>query len=214
MKPLSAHDIVRIWELGLAQGPIDRALTILAPAFPELAREEIARLSLGQLNARLFDVRERLLGPDLNCYAECPRCRERLEFTIAVSAIRSVGPVVPEGQQQEMSIEGLDLRFRLLNSLDLKALTEATDKGAMRRLLAARCVLDARREGEEIPRDQLPETVITALAARLSECDPDAEVLLDLECPSCKNGWQTALDIVGFFWNELSAQVKRLLSEV
>lgn len=214
MKPLSAHDIVRIWELGLAQGPIDRALTILSPAFPELTREEMSRLSLGQLNAHLFDVRERLLGPEMNCYAECPRCKQGLEFTIAVSAIRGEGSVEPKEQEQELSIEGYELRFRLLNSLDLKAVVDAPDKKAMRRMLAARCVLEARREGKEISSDQLPEMVITGLAARLSECDSKAEVLLDLACPSCKNRWQTALDMAGFFWNELSAQVRRLLGEV
>ena len=213
MKPLSAADVVRIWEMGLAQGPIDRALTILSPAFPELTREEMARLSLGQLNAHLFDVRERLLGSEMNCYAECPQCKEGLEFIIAVSAIRG-GAVEPKEQEQELSIEGYELRFRLLNTLDLKAVAGVPDKEAMRRMLAARCVLEARREGEEISGEQLPETVITGLAARLSEYDAKAEVLLDLECPSCKNRWQTALDIAGFFWNELSAQVRRLLGEV
>jgi hypothetical protein len=214
MKPLSANDIVRIWELGLAQGPIDRALTMLSPAHPELTREEMSGLSLGQLNGHLLDVRERLLGPDMNCYAECPRCSERLEFAVAVSAIRGGASVEPRAQEQELSIEGYDLRFRLLNSLDLKTVCEASDKKAMRRLMAARCVLEARREGEQITGDQLPDSIITGLAARLSECDPEAEVLLDLECPSCKGRWQMVLDIAGFFWTELSAQARRLLGEV
>jgi len=214
MKPISAHDIVRIWELGIGQGPIDRALTILSPAFPELTREEMLRLSLGQLNAHLLDVRERLLGPEMNCYAECLQCKQGIEFTVAVSTIRGGGSVEPKEQEQELSIEGYELRFRLLNSLDLKAVAEAPDKKAMRRILAARCVLEAHREGKEISGEQLPEMVITGLAARLSECDSKAEVLLDLECPSCKNRWQTSLDIAGFFWNELSGQARRLLGEV
>src|SRR5215210_1154850 len=102
MKPLSAHDIVRIWEVGLAQGQIDRALTMLSAALPELTREEIYSLSLGKLNGHLLDVRERLLGPDMNCYAECPRCSERLEFTVAVSSIRGGSPVEPKAQEQEL----------------------------------------------------------------------------------------------------------------
>src|SRR5215216_2256502 len=127
MKPLSAADIVRIWELGIAQSPMDRALTILSPAFPELTREELSRLSLGQLNAHLFDVRERLLGPEMSCYAECPHCTQGLEFMIAVSDIRGAGSVEPKQQEQELSIEGYELRFRLLNSLDLKTVAEAPD---------------------------------------------------------------------------------------
>ena len=192
--------MVRIWELGLAQGPYDRAITILAPAFPEMTREELHRLSLGQLHAQLLTLRESLLGPDMHGYAECPRCSERIEFTIAVASIRGEGPPESRGQEYELSVEGYDVRFRLLNSLDLKAAAEVSDREAIRRLLAERCVLEARREGKEISVDLLPEAVTRGLAARLSECDPEAEVLLDLQCPSCSNRWQITFEIAGFFW--------------
>ena len=46
MRPLSAHDLLRVWELGEDQHPLDRALTILATACPELTWDELATLSI------------------------------------------------------------------------------------------------------------------------------------------------------------------------
>ena len=116
--------------------------------------------------------------------------------------------------EKELVIDGCSVRFRPLNSLDLEACAEVEEKQALRRLLFARCVIEARHEGREIAAHHLPEPVIAGLAARLSECDPQAEVLLDLECPSCKHRWQTALDVAGFLWDELVVQARRLLREV
>ena len=44
--------------------------------------------------------------------------------------------------------------------------------------------------------------------------DPQAEVLLDLDCPACNHRWQILFDIASFFYAEVSAYAKRLLREV
>ena len=81
-------------------------------------------------------------------------------------------------------------------------------------LLVRRCVSQALRDGTEVTVETLPEMVITALSTRIAESDPQAEVQLDLTCPSCAHRWQLTFDIVSFFWMEISAQAKRLLREV
>ena len=53
-----------------------------------------------------------------------------------------------------------------------------------------------------------------ALAGRLGELDPLAEVLIDLRCEVCGAQWQALFDTVTFFWNELHARSRRLLQEV
>jgi hypothetical protein len=179
-----------------------------------MTRAELYRLSLGQLHAHLLTLRESLLGPDMQGYAECPHCGERLEFNLAVEAIRAETPAVPRRQEYKLAVEGYELRFRLLNSLDLKAAAEVADQAAIRRHLVERCVLSVRQQADEIAVAGLPESVIANLAERLSEDDPDAEVLLDLQCPSCRHDWQLSFDIVGFFWTELSVLARRLLGEV
>jgi hypothetical protein len=87
-----------------------------------------------------------------------------------------------------------------------------------RMMLARRCLLGARRgepraEPVELP-DELPEQLMSELAARMIEHDPQAEVLLDLDCPACGHSWLVVFDIASFLWGEISALARRLLRDV
>ena len=214
MRPLSAQDLLRVWEVGETQHPLDRALTLLAVACPELTWDELAALSVGQRDARLFTIREQTSGPRLNGFAECPRCAERLEFDVAVADLRVAADPDEEEEARELVTDGLVLRFRLPNSRDLAALLGCQDPAVARSLLVQRCVLHASRDGTAVAGSELPAKAISRLAKRMAECDPQAEVLLGLRCPACDHAWQALFDIVTFFWAELVAQAKRLLCEV
>jgi hypothetical protein len=214
MRPLTAADIIRVWESGDRQDAAACAVNMLAAAFPEKRGEELWRLSLGQRNERLLGVREQLFGSELNAFSECLNCGAQLEFTLSVDALRSAGFVAASDTGFELEAEGYVLRFRLLDSLDLRAAAAAPDVSAARRLLAARCVLAMHRETETLTAAELPDTVIDRLATRLAECDPQAEVLIDLACPACERSWQVPFDIASFIYTEISAQARRLLREV
>jgi hypothetical protein len=214
MRPLSAYDLLRVWEVGEDQHPLDRALTLLAAACPELTLDELAALSIGQRDARLLTVRELTSGPRLNGFVECPRCAERLEFDVSVGDLRLAEDSEMEEEAWELVTGALALRFRLPNSRDLATVLGSQDPSAARNLLVQRCVLEASRDGVSVAANELPADVIAGLARRMSECDPQAEVLLDLRCPMCDHAWQVLFDIVTFFWAELAAQAKRLLREV
>jgi hypothetical protein len=214
MRPLSAYDLLRVWEVGEDQHPLDRALTLLAVACPEQTWDELAALSVGQRDARLLALREWTCGPRLNGFAECPRCAEGLEFEVAVADLRVAAELDAEEEARELVIDGLALRFRLPNSRDLAAVLDCQDPAAVRSLLVQRCVLEANRDEAPVAGSELPAEAISRLARRMAECDPQAEVLLDLRCPACEHGWQALFDIVAFFWAELAAQARRLLREV
>ena len=117
-------------------------------------------------------------------------------------------------KENELSVEKFNLRFRLLNSLDLAAVVNCKDITIARSLLVQRCVLQASRDGIVTSPKELPEEIINKLVARLAECDLQSEVLLNLVCPACAHNWQMIFDIVSFFWTEISTQAKRLLREV
>jgi hypothetical protein len=213
MRTLSAHDLLRIWEVGEDQHPLDRALTILATACPDLTWDDLAALSIGERDARLLAIRERTYGPRLEGFVECPRCSESLEFDVRVADLRATEPAAGE-RALELASDGIELRFRLPDSRDLAAVMGCGDLAAAHDLLIQRCVLEARREGKPLSGSELPAEVAAEISRSMSEHDPQAEVLLDLSCPSCHNRWQALFDIVTFFWTELSAQAQRLLREV
>ena len=199
MRLFSAHDLLRVWEVGADQHPLERALTLLAAACPDLTWDELAALTIGERDRRLLTLREQTSGPRLNGFAECPKCAERLEFDVSVADLRVADSDAAE-EAPELVTEGLVLRFRLPDSRDLADVLGAQDLDAARNLLVRRCVVEASRDGVPVAAGDLPAEAIATLAQRMAELDPQAEVLLDLRCPACEHAWQVLFDIVAFFW--------------
>ena len=213
MRYFSAHDLLKVWETGEDQHPVDRALTLLSFACADRTRDELAALSVGQRDGYLLDLRERLLGPELNARSRCPKCAEHLEFAVTVGDLRVTEPDVGE-HAQKFTENGFEFLFRLPNSRDLAAVVGCRKPAMARSLLARRCVLRASRDGTTVDVEELPAEAIGGLARRMAEGDPQAEVLLDLRCPACDHGWRAPFDILDYLWTELSARAKKLLYEV
>lgn len=211
MQALSALDLVQMWEWGQDKHPVDRALGLLLLAQPELQPEQAAALSVGQRNTRLLTLREQTLGATLNGYAECPQCKEKLEFNVAVSAIRQPEPTK---QEFDLTVEDFALHCRLPNSNDLASLIGYSDVDAARHLLFACCVLQAHQAGKPCAVQTLPDRLIPELANAVLAYDPQAEIRFALECPACGQEWSALFDIVSFFWTELGDRVRRLLYDV
>lgn len=217
IRPLSADQIIRIWELAQYQHPLDRALLCLACGCPDRSMTELAALPIGQRDAALLTLRELTFGSQLESQAACPHCREQLEFSLNVSDIRviepdarEIGPLPPE---HHLQTAGLDLTFRLPNSLDLAAIATVPLSEA-RFQLAQRCLIAAERSGQPVADHPIPEGAIAALSQHLATADPQAEIQLDLHCPACHHDWQVIFDIVAFLWSEIQGQAQRLLQEV
>jgi len=211
MHPLSAQDILRIWEQGQTQHPVDRALSVLAASMA-MPREALAALSLGQRDAHLLTLRELTFGTALKGFTECSRCGERLEYALDTASIRV--PCRQEQTEFELEAAGFELRFRLPDSGDLVAITGCPDPASARRLLVQRCVLTAHYHETAVAPGDLPDEAVARLAAHIEEADPQAEVRFAFKCPACGHRWQGLFDIAAFFWAEITAQAKRLLREV
>jgi hypothetical protein len=186
---------------------VDRALTLLAAAQPGTPAEDLALLTLGARNARLIALREQTFGPRLDVVADCPRCAEQLEFGLSTFDLTAQPAEGEDGAALEVESGGQRLGFRPVDSRDLAAIVGCQDPGEARQLLARRCL-------SEPNAGDLPPDVVDELARRLAECDRQAEILLDLACPSCGHAWQLAFDIGSFLWAELSAEAQRLFHEI
>lgn len=214
MRPLSAHQILQIWEIGQPQHPLDRAITLLSFGLPDKTGDELTRLSIGQRDAYLLTLRELTLGPTLESFAQCPQCGESLEFTLNAADLRVVPSAPVIEPEYALTIDEFELRFTLPNSQDLAAVVSSRDVTTASQRLTQRCLRQVSREGAVIDPNQLPVRILTQLSQHMAECDPQAELLLDLNCPACQHTWQVLFDIVSFFWMELSVQAKRLMREV
>jgi len=215
VQELSAAELLRVWELGLAQPPLQRALTLLAAAAPDITPEALYNLSIGERDARLLTLREWTFGPQLSSLTTCPDCSERLELTFDVSHIRAAAPSTAEpAAALRLGAADYEVSFRLPNSLDLFAIAGSQDVAASRQLLLQRCLLAAEHQGKEKSTDELPPEILDAVVERMAQADPQADVQLAICCPQCGNQWEAAFDIVSFFWSEIDAWAYRLLREV
>ena len=97
------------------------------------------------------------------------------------------------------------------NSRDLAAAAAASDLDRARRVILSRCL---RNGPDTVDESDWTDELQAALAARLSELDPLAEILIDLRCAACGHAWQSVFDIAGFFWNEIHVRGRRLLQEI
>src|SRR5438876_2491176 len=89
MRALSATQLLDVWESGLTQTALQRALTLLGAAQPETPPVALAELSVGERDARLLTLREWFFGPRLTGMASCPACAERLDLDLSVADIRA-----------------------------------------------------------------------------------------------------------------------------
>jgi hypothetical protein len=185
---------------------------VLAAAAPDQSRDELAQLTLGQANRRLLELREQIFGSQLNASSTCSNCGNRFEFDLSGDLFRQANE--DQAFESEFNLNSYNVQFRPVNLEDLKYAGEVGSVNAARQWLIERCVLRAADDLRLINPKQLPEPVISALAARLAECDPDAELLIDLACPACGVQFELPFDISAFFCVELNAEAQRLLREV
>ena len=214
MPALSASDILRIWEAGTGQDPVERALTILAVAFPGKPRDAWAALPVGRRDAELLALREASFGPALETAASCPRCGETVEFRLDAAELRARQPPDAAATEGDLSLPAWSVRYRLPTTGDLAAAAVARDPEDGRRALAARCIVEARHDDSAVAVEDVPPEAIARMADAMAEQDPLAEVLVDFACPSCGERAQTLLDVAAYFWEEIRAQALRLLHEV
>ena len=140
MRNPSSEEILAIWEAGLAEHPLDRALTIAA-AFSGQPKSTIAQLPIVVRDTLLFQARERVFGSSLDTYAECPSCGGSLEFAFSINEL----PLSRCGELEIAGAAGMVFEtidgaaYRLPNGFDLAAIVDTNDPEEAERLLVRRC---------------------------------------------------------------------------
>jgi uncharacterized protein YbaR (Trm112 family) len=215
MHALSAVELLDVWEYGLSWPQAQRAVELLAVAYPETSRDCLAALSIGQRDARLLALREELWGPRMAALVVCPGCRGQLDLALDTREMLSQSP--PEQPHEiPLSTSGYDVTFRLPTSLDVvdAASRAGEDAETCRNLILQNCLLSCQQGDARVDSDELPPEVITELAKAMAEADPLADIQLALTCPSCEQKWRAAFDIVSFLWTEIEVWAWRILTDV
>src|SRR5262245_40826944 len=95
MPVLNSAALLSAWEEGVPQPLIQRALMLLATAWPERSVDEWARASIGERDGRLIRLREELFGSRLDTTTVCPKCGEQLELMFNTQDVQVPMPAFP-----------------------------------------------------------------------------------------------------------------------
>ena len=215
MRPLSASELLDVWERGAPLPPVERALALLATARPDLPPDALAEVTVGRRDDQLLGLREATFGNRMTALAACPRCGEQMELAFGVSDVRAATTTNGAVEAGVLSVEagGYVVRCRLPTSADLVAVAAApAGRPGGRRALFERLVLEVRRDG--VPADGLPDEVGRIVVEQMLEADGAADVAVAVACPDCGAEWEATLDIDSYLWAEVDALARRLVAEV
>jgi hypothetical protein len=212
MHPLSAQQMLAVWERGLDQMPLERAITLLEAACPEQDRDALARMSIGRRDACLLQLREWAFGRQVSGCMTCHACGQPLEAGFSTDSLRQ-NTDGEEPAQIPLLIDGYDLMFRPVNSIDLAACVSA-EPAEMSRRLFLRCLISASAGGQDVSGEQVPAEVAEHAMDSVTQADSQAQMEITAACGNCGAGVRECFDVVSFFWSEIDAWARRTLREV
>ena len=224
LRPLTGADEAFLVESpGLS--PARRTTAVLARCLVRLgsrarAGEEAVRsLSVGDREALVLHLRRLTLGERIDCVLVCgaPGCGEKMDLELSVEGL--LPPTAPRPPSHELTLEAdgraYHITFRLPTGADQEAAARVApaDPEAAAELLLARCV-ERIEDDDGGPVERLPAALAEPLAAAMAELDPQAELRLDVRCPSCDAPATVLFDAALYFFDELAQRSARLYREV
>ena len=211
MRRLSNAELLKVWETGLEQPVLDATLSLLATACT-VNNTEISKLSIGDRDVRLLQLREWIFGHRLKNLANCPACGELIEWECDLKEFY-LQPISSElsSRQYLLEKENINIHFRLPNSNDLMT---AISRQLSNKAILSNCILEVYEENQKGSIDSFNEELWNALDNKMSELDPQADIKINISCPVCLNQWQTSFDIVTYLWKEINNWAQRMLQEV
>ncbi|MBN1514834.1 MAG: hypothetical protein JXB13_22675, partial [Phycisphaerae bacterium] len=190
-------------------------LGTVEPVSPALMSE----LTVGDREALLLHLRRLTLGDRIQATVRCPAsgCGAVLDLDLRVAdlLLPPYGGAAPEYEFADQTDAGaVRVRFRLPTGADQEAAAEvacgtvrtgtAADaeveaKRGMRSAVAfllRRCVREVWQGGELV--EDVPPLVAPRLAQRMSELDPQAELMMRARCPECGAAFSGMFDATRF----------------
>ena len=210
--------------------PIERVSAILACCMTHLggracdSAEQVRELTLGDREALLLHIQRLTFGDNMACTLPCPSCSKVMDFQLQAHRLILDGAEQPREYHEERFLVNeiqWRVRFRVPRGSDVEAAIQGphhTIEDAASALLG-RCIDWVRKDDEQSGKDnvlpaQWPPELATRISERMAELDPQAEIALQMECPSCGHEFSSLFDAADYFFRQLSARERQLFCHV
>jgi hypothetical protein len=201
MGPLSAAQLIALWDRSQAGSPHRQLEPLLAAVEPE------ARLdadTLGARNRRLLAFHRLLSGGPLDARLRCAGCGTDNAFAVPADAILACPAADPEARILIRSGRHR-LSFRLPRMADISAAAGMAADDVLPHIVSL-CLV-AGTPGRDVPRESLDR-----LAERFEALDPAARIIV--ACAECGKGLRASVNVAEFVANAVERIVARLYREI
>jgi hypothetical protein len=176
------------------------------------------RLTVGDREALLLHLRRQISGEGISCVSQCGQCGEQIDIDLRVSDLL-VAPYAHQGLDYDEIFDAAGVRyrvsFRLPNGEDQEQAAAAARSGdeAAVALLLQRCVRSL-ETADRKPVDPIPAELAGEISRLMAARDPQAELLVDCECPACGAELRLLFDAGQFVLREARIHSGELFREV
>ena len=228
LRPLQGTDEEAVREIAQVLLPVERITMLLLRCLVNLGEksvidfDDVRSLTAGDRDALLLHLRRLTYGNEIQSILTCPQsvCGEKMDLGLSISDVL-VAPDKNAKATHETAINmngsTYDVKFRLPTGADQEAVAKLAhrDPHTASELLLQQCIDEIRKNGTKIEfENNLPVALVESLSKRMAELDPQAEILLDVTCPSCKQNFLANFDIGDYFFRELITHSQQLYREV
>jgi hypothetical protein len=187
----------------------------------ETPAEWVRNLSVGDREALFLHLHRITFGERMPCVLTCldSSCAKKMDLDLAASELL-VPPYESPVEIHEAPVdsegESFTIRFRTPNGGDQEAAAPvaSASPAAGAELILRRCVQGVSREPSGDPVSEIPSCAAVVLPSLMAELDPQAEILLDLVCPSCGGRFSALFDSADYFFSEISGRSRELYTQV
>lgn len=191
---LDEHQLLDVWDRVAVMARPGKEVALLSAAMGEPA-EQCARLPVGERDRLLMSLHARSFGDRYDCETRCQACATRMAFGFTENDL-GLAPIAVDAESLQLTEGRVVVKLRLPSSADIAACVSAENPGAQ---LFARCVKvqssPAHKVGQ-IRTDNLPASLKQSAIERLAALDPYADLMFELECPSCGHDAKVMFDPV------------------
>ncbi len=213
MNSQTSSSLLSVWDQAQGEMPGRQALLLLVHLANQTV-ETAGVLRVGDRDALLLRVRERLFGPVADATAICPACGDLAEFTFRLDSLLVPSP---ESSVAERVFGDYRVSFRSPTAADAAALCSVRAVDAAKEMLLGRCLLHVQHQDELVPPSmyrELPVDLLDLLGAEMEAADPQSTTNFAFLCPSCSHSWTEIFDVVSFLWAEITSAAARIFREV
>ena len=214
LRELNGYDEQHLYET-IDSSPFTRSISVLerVVSFGDRAssaiRDVLTRLPIGDMTALILQMRKMTFGENLHCLITCPACRVEMSVDLKISQLLEE-PLAEPKETYETRVSDFKLSLRPVTCADIEHLKEYSNGSSLAERLVRSCIISS----EPLLPAEIENYFLEMIGSRLSELDPQADLVMDLACPGCKHLFQIPFFPEDFLLKEIDAMEPQFEREV